>query len=189
MRFSAGCFLATAVLVLTADAATSGQSLGEVARREAERRKQVPSGRVYTNGDLAPADPAQTVPAPAAPAQPSAETAKPAGSQTEVAAAAEGGGDKPAAQQPPSRRSEQYWRDRAKGLRGRLAQLEADAAAAERRLNEIDAGAQTPETAREREVLATAVARLQSSRGYLRDEVARFEKLAELNKIPADWIR
>jgi hypothetical protein len=188
MRLPARCCLATAVLVLIADAAISGQSLGEVARREAERRKQVPSGRVYTNGDLAPADPAQTVPAPAATAQPSAETAKP-GSQTEVAAAAEGGGDKPAAQQPPSRRSEQYWRDRAKGLRGRLAQLEADAAAAERRLNEIDAGSQTPETARERELLATAVTRLQSSRGYLRDEVAQFEKLAELNKIPADWIR
>jgi hypothetical protein len=186
-----GSFLTVLLLCGAGISFASAQSLADVARHESERRKQVQSGRVYTNEDLAAADPAQTAPAPvSAGAQPQAETANPAGSQTDAPApaAAAGSGDKPAPQ-PPSHRDEQYWRARAKALRGRLATLEVDAAAAERGLSEIDAGPQTPEAARERDVVAAAVARLQTNVRYLRDEVAQFEKFAELNKVPADWIR
>src|SRR5688572_19337618 len=47
---------ACALIVLTVLAADlEAQSLGDVARREADRRKAVNAGRVYTNEDLAPA--------------------------------------------------------------------------------------------------------------------------------------
>lgn len=186
-----GSIAGIVLLLAGAESLVSAQSLGDVARREAERRQQVTSGRVYTNEDLAPVDPAQTTATPSAAAvTPAADNAQPADGKkaegTGAAAGAEGG--KPAAT-PRVKRDEPYWRGRAKDLRGRLARVEADAATADARLNEIDAAPPSPVVAREREVVATALVRLQASVRYLRDEVAQFEKFAAFNKVPPDWIR
>jgi hypothetical protein len=175
------------VLLTSAEAPLSAQSLGDVARREAERRTQVTSGRVYTNEDLAPVDPAQPTP-PAATGSAAAEAAQSPGKEAQAAAAKPAGLEGPATK-PRVKRDEQYWRTRAKELRGRLAQAEADAAAADARLQELDAAPQTPALAREREVVARAVARMRSAVRYLRDEVSQFEALAESNNVSPDWIR
>ena len=60
------CAVGRGAVVLLAGHATtsSAQSLADVARREAERRQQVPSGKVYTDGDLAPVDAATPPPQP-----------------------------------------------------------------------------------------------------------------------------
>ena len=124
----------------------SAQSLGDVARREAERRQQVTSGKVYTNGDLAPVDPASTPP-PQAPVERVGAT----------------GGESPArSSQPPGsstgkepgqgvhhvkgreKRDEHYWRTLIRGLRARVEKAKGEVAAQEARLAEIDGGPADP---------------------------------------------
>lgn len=177
------------VLLTSVEAPLSAQSLSDVARREAERRKQVTSGRVYTNEDLTPVDPAQPTPPPTATGSAAAEAAQSPGTEAQAAATKPPAGLEGPVTKPRVKRDEQYWRTRAKELRGRLAQAEADAAAADARLQELDVAPQTPALAREREVVARAVARMRSAVGYLRDEVSQFETLAESNSVSPDWIR
>ncbi|MCC7032779.1 MAG: hypothetical protein IT179_08105 [Acidobacteria bacterium] len=75
--------LTTLALALATAAPAAAQSLGDVARAEAERRNALPAqGRVYTNESLTPDF--TKPPAPAAPA-PARETAEPAGAPAEAA--------------------------------------------------------------------------------------------------------
>lgn len=184
--------LGIALVLTTIPAAASVQSLADLARREAERRTEVAgSGRVYTNADLLQGEPAPAVgvppPAIAAPA-----TTGSTPSTTSKAADASTPPTEATTEEPlegREKRDEPYWRARARDLRGRLALAENNATRTEAYLREIDAGPQTPALAREREVVAAALARQQSDLHFRREEVAQFEALARLNKVPADWIR
>jgi len=184
--------VAAALLFLTAAVQiAAAQSLGDVARREAERRKQAASGRVYTNGDLAPVDP----PAPSAAPIP-VEAATGSGGDTpntpaptQEAQPANNGGGEPVIVKGREKRDEQYWRALARDVRGRLAKATADVAARDARLAEIDAGPQTPTTVREREVISATLSRLQRDARSHSEELTRFMTRAQLAKVPEDWIR
>lgn len=169
--------------------------LGDVAQREAERRKQAATGKVYTNGDLAPVD--ESAPAPvsvptgaapvaaAADPAPSPETPapKPAPKMTDNP------GYEPVLVAGREKRDEEYWRKMARDLRGRVAQANAGVAAQQARLAELEAGPQTPTAVREREVISASLARIQRDAGANAQELARFISRAQLAKVPGEWIQ
>ncbi len=182
----------TAVLLVASIACASAvhaQSLADVARRESARRGPKGAGRVYTNADLQPTDPA---PPPAAPVAPAASAA--AGTTADIAA--DKSQDMPAATgpaEPPvkarEKRDEQYWRARAKDLHDRVAKANADVTATRSRLDALDAAPPSPSVIQERAVTAAALTRLQNDAQAMVDELGRFNALAAANKISADWIR
>lgn len=179
---------ASALLLLTVLAVdVDVQSLGDVARREAERRKEVNAGRVYTNDNLAPTDEG-TPPPPAAADVPAAADA----GTREAPPAAKPAGDpgvEPVIVQAPSKRTEAYWRKLMGDFRARLAQASATLATQQARLAAIDATPMTPTSAREREVVAASIPGLQENIRYQNEEIARFVTRAAAEKVPADWVR
>jgi len=181
--------VAAAVLFLTFEGqAAAAQSLGDVAQREAERRKQVTSGRVYTNDHLAPVDAPAVSPA-AAPTEtepgPTTETppTQPAANPTDKP------GVEPVPVKAPQKRDEQYWRTLLRDLRGRIATVNANIAAQEARLAEIDAGPQTLTATRERAIISATIASLQRDARFVTEELTRFLALAQRGNVPAEWIR
>jgi hypothetical protein len=192
---------ATARLILlgSMSVTVNAQSLGDVARREAERRKDASRtpGRVYTNENLAPVEP------PGAPLQPAAtDPAATAEEPTEVAAEAASTGPTVMEEDPEThkvnirttaprreKRDEQYWRGRAKDMRDRLAKATADLTAAQSSLAALDSGPKTPASARERSVVSAAVERLQSEVRYRQQDVTKMQMHAEMNKVPSAWIQ
>jgi len=176
------------------------QSLGEVARREADRRKDASRtpGRVYTNEDLGPVEPPASTPLQPAPT----DSAGPAEEPKEVTAEAASTGPTVMEEDPEThkvnirttappreKRDEQYWRARAKDMRDRLAKATADLTAAQSSLAALDSGPKTPATARERSVVSAAVERLQSEVRYRQQDVTKMQMHAEMNKVPSAWIQ
>ena len=195
-RFGAS-IVASSLLFLGLGAAVSAelQSLGDVARRESDRRREVAAapGRVYTNQDLAAIEPPTEGPRQAVAALPHAQ-------ETATAPAAEAGPEEastpepqptaePNTQLPRERREEGYWRARAKDVRARLAKASADLESTQSSLSALDNGPKTPATARERAVVAAAMQRLQSNVRSRQLEEANLRTQAEINKIPAAWIK
>ena len=115
--------------------AASGQTLGEVAKKEAERRKAQPSsGKVYTNKDL----PASAQKPATTGTTPAAETATPT---DPVAAATEQKpedaktpGDKPQGDQ----KDEAYWKTRMTTAREELRRAEMFGEALQTRINALN---------------------------------------------------
>jgi hypothetical protein len=187
-----GCAAASTLLFLLTIhvQAPSAQSLGEVARRETERRTRVAVGRVYTNEDLAPDAASLPSPAPVA-----AEAVRPGASAPGTPTAdeeAERLAKQPGARisvEAPKEQDEQYWRSKAEDLRGRLAKATAGIATAQARLSEIDAAPQTPTAIREREVIAATRSRLQRDANALSEGLARFRTQAVAAGVPLAWTR
>jgi hypothetical protein len=193
--------LLTAALILLGIVSTAHpQSLGEVARREAERRKEASRtpGRVYTNEDLGAVEPPASTPLQSASTDPTDVGEKP----TEVTAEPASNGPTVMEEDPEThqvnvrttaprreKRDEQYWRTRARDVRARLAKATADLTAAQSSLAALDAGPKTPATARERSVVNAAVERLQSDVRYRQQDVTKMQMHAEMNKVPAAWIQ
>ncbi|MBI2828249.1 MAG: hypothetical protein HYX77_03110 [Acidobacteria bacterium] len=181
--------VAAALVCLTlAGQIAAAQSLGDIAQREAERRKQTTSGRVYTNADLAPVDAS----APSPPAPVSIDAAPLPGPETPAALAAkpsDNPGAEPVIVKPREKRDEQYWRTLARDLRSRVAKVNAERATQEARIAEIDAGPQTPTAVREREVISVTLTRLRRDAGSHAQELTRFMTRAQLAKVPEEWIR
>ena len=180
-----------AVLILVAfEAGTaSAQSLGDVARQEAERRnQQAQAGKTYTNEDLDAVAPPETpaTPAPASEPAPLATTTKPSGVviQENPTKGTLNINAPPAA----SNRDEQYWRRRSKDLRARLAALRANIAATQKRLAALEAGPQTPAAARERTLTAATLSSLQSDLKLRNDDIAQLRTFAESQKVPPAWL-
>lgn len=173
------------------DRSLSSQSLGEVARREAERREQLRSGRVYTNEDLAKVDPALPAPkveqSPAATDETSSEP-KPDLSGVGVQDNPATGGTNTNAPPAVGNRDENYWRRRSRDLRGRLAAVSANIAVTEGRLADLETKPPTPATARERELAAKALTQLQSERQLRHDDIAQLRTFAESQKVPPAWL-
>lgn len=175
--------------------AAPAQSLGEVARREAERRAQVKAGRAYTNADLAPGDASEPAPAPS-PVPGPVETVTKAGTAApatpapgEEAEPANDPGVEPIIVKAREKRDERYWRATTQDLRRRLAKVTADAAVRSARIREIDEGPRTPTTVREREVIAASLNRLVRDARAHSEELTRFLARARIAKIPEEWIR
>jgi hypothetical protein len=191
--------LATALILLGMVSTAHPQSLGDVARREAERRKDASRtpGRVYTNEDLGPVGPPASTPLQPAPVDPAPAAEEP----VEVTSEAASTGPTVMEEDPEThkvnvrttaprreKRDEPYWRARAKDVRDRLAKATADLTAAQSSLAALDGGPKTPATARERSVVSAAVERLQSEVRYRQQDVTKMQMHAEMNKVPAAWI-
>lgn len=202
-RWHYRALVATVVLILlsSVEVAARAQSLGDVARREAERRKDASRtpGRVYTNEDLGSVEPPAATPMQPVPTDPAAPPAQDA---TEVTAEAANVGSTVMEEDPEThkvnirttaprreKRDEQYWRARAKDVRDRLAKATADLAAAQSSLAALDGGPKTPAAARERSVVTAALERLQSDVRYRQQDVTKMQMHAEMNKVPAAWIQ
>ncbi len=118
------------------------QSLGDVARREAEWRKDASRtpGRVYTNGDLVaveappsgPLQPAQTDSAPPADGIDRCDgTSSQFGPHRHGGRSRNSQGEHPTTEPRREKRDEPYWRARARTSRDRLAKATADLTAAQ----------------------------------------------------------
>lgn len=184
--------------VMTGFAAdVAAQGLGEVAKREAERRAKVKeAGKVITNDDLkllAPDRP--TIAAPAAPAAAAADAAKTAPDAVAAPAPPVTTPTEPEVPGGNPKRDEQHWRERAKLYRDRLEGLRANALAMEARIATLEA--QRPQTPADRmaalnQEIQQATqdrARFEKQIALIAEEQARFEDRARDAKIPQIWIR
>jgi hypothetical protein len=187
-----GFAIAVLSVTLTAQPGfASAQSLGDVARREQERRKETaPSGRVYTNDALQPVDPVAAEPA----AQAGATAASDPAPKTETPGyvleedLGAGVASIKSTTPPRQKRDEQYWRKLFTDVRARVAKANAAVAAQEARLAAIQAD-QSPTAVREREVLAAEIVRLQRGARLQADDLARWLARANDDKVPAEWTR
>ena len=188
------------LLGMAAETAAHPQSLGEVARRESERRKEMAQapGRVYSNENLAAVEPSPATHQP--PSTPSteatvatgAETAPPATGPARMAQVEDPETHKVSFRStttPNDNRDEAYWRGRAKEVRGKLAKASADLAASQTRLAALESGPQTPAAAQERSIVADNIKRLQSELRHRNNDVAWLQTHAEMAKVPPDWIK
>lgn len=180
----------TLALVVGASWSTSAQ-LGEVARREAERRKTVAvPGKVYTNDTLGPGGLAaagsvatpEAVPAgaPVPPEEPNASE------------------DKPAADEPPAAatKGETYWRERMQAEREGLDRAQTFAAALQSQINGLfaeftacDAPPQCNDIAARRQKSLSELDRVRKEVEERTAAVAKVQEDARRAGVPAGWVR
>ena len=178
---------------LSASPAASGQTLGEVAKKEADRRKAQPqTGKVYTNKDL-PASAQKP-----ATANPSTET--PAQTPTDPVAAAteqkaEDGkapGDKPQGDQ----KDEAYWKNRMATAREELRRSEMFAEALQTRVNTLnkdfssrDNPAQRSAIGADRTEALNELTRVKQDVERGKKQIADIEEEARKAGVPPGWVR
>jgi hypothetical protein len=176
-----------ALLSLTVGSSVAAaQSLGEVARREAARRKAIKApARVFTNDDLGRSLP--TPPAAAAPAQ-QLEAGKPApppanagGEVTDVKDVA---------------KDQKYWRDRIEGARSDLSRNQLLLDALQSRVNALstdfvnrDDPAQRALVAEDRQKALAELERTRQEIERLRKLIADIEEEARKTGVPPGWLR
>ncbi len=161
--------------------ALEAQSLAEVARKEAERRKAVKSeAKVYTNRDLGPEATSPPAPAPAA-AAPAAQPAPDAAAQAEP---------------PKEVKDEKYWRDRITKAREDLARAEILQAALQSRLNALqtdfvnrDDPAQRAQIAQDTQKAKDEMARTTADLDRLKKEITDIQEEARKAGVPPGWVR
>jgi hypothetical protein len=190
------------LLVLGTAAAAPAQTLGEVARREAERRKTVKSsGKVITNESLrrelppepgpgapaAPAAPAPGTGAPAAPGAPAAATTAPAAPAAPAPAAP-----------PPAApvNDEAAWRKRMTDARDQLQRAQTFAEALQTRVNSLstdfvnrDDPAQRDMIAADRQKTLAELERVKQDIATQQKAIAAIQDEARKAGIPAGWVR
>ena len=183
---------------LSAGPAASGQTLGEVAKKEAERRKTQPqTGKVYTNKDL-PASAQKP-----ATANPSTETT--AQTPTDPVAAATGQkaedgkapGDKPQGDQPQGDQKDQaYWKNRMATAREELRRSEMFAEALQTRVNTLnkdfnsrDNPAQRSAIGADRTEALNELTRVKQDVERGKKQIADIEEEARKAGVPPGWVR
>lgn len=159
------------------------QSLGDIARKEEERRKQTKGGKTYTNKDLGSVPPSSAPP-------PSASVA----SQAPAGTPAESPDAKPGATSDV--RDQAYWRGRMKGL---LTQLDRDktyADAMQSRVNALttdfvnrDDPAQRAVIETDRQKALTELDRLKVSVTGTQKAIVDLEEEARRANVPPGWLR
>ena len=190
--------LAVAVLALllaSPGSQPAGQSLGEVARQEAERRKTIPTqSKVYTNKDL-PEVPPATAPAPKAEAPAAADTSQAAAAREAAATAAGASADK-APEADRSVRDQEYWAGRMKNLRDTLARNETYLEALQSRINALttdfvnrDDPAQRAVIAGDRQRALDEFDRLEIQIEADRKAIVDLEQEARRASVPPGWLR
>jgi hypothetical protein len=181
------------LLVLTAigiSVPLRAQSLAEVAKKEEERRKALPSqAKVYTNKDLT-APPAGTPPAPsgAAATQSLADAARSAADGDKAAKDTEGKGSEP--------KNQAYWAGRRKVLQDKLDRDESFLQALQTRINSLSADVVNRDDPAQRAVLERERLKAVADLGRLQQEIVGGKKaLADLEEearragVPAGWLR
>jgi hypothetical protein len=172
--------------------AVSAQSLGDLARQEAERRKSVKTeAKTFTNKDVprAPAAPAAVTAAPAAPAgspgQPASQPGT-AGPGPTVAAPVEN--ERP--------KDQAYWAGRKKAVLAQLDRHQTYADALQSRINALttdfvnrDDPAQRAVIANDREKAIAELNRLKQTILDDKNAIAEFEEEARRAGVPPGWLR
>ena len=178
-----------AVLV-TSGSWAQAQSLGDLAKAEAARRKAVAaSGRVYTNDSLrpepAPSTPPRATPPATAPVEP--------GSSTSTAPASETPGD-PAVTGP--RRDQDYWRKRIEAARAELERAQTFMDAIQSRVNALTTDFVNRDDPQQRAAIAADRQKALAEAGRLTKEIQQHEKAikgiqdeARRAGVPAGWVR
>ena len=178
---------------LSGSPAASGQTLGEVAKKEAERRKAQPqTGKVYTNKDL-PASaqkPATANPSTETPAQtPTDPVAAATGQKAEAAKAP---GDKPQGDQ----KDQAYWKNRMATAREELRRSEMFAEALQTRVNTLnkdfnsrDNPAQRSAIGADRTEALNELTRVKQDVERGKKQIADIEEEARKAGVPPGWVR
>ncbi len=184
------------VAILAIPLAVSAQGLATVAKKEEERRKTVPSGKIYKNGDLksditsspppppagngSPQAPATTAPAPGAPA---------AGAGPAAAAPSQGS-------KTDGVKDEAYWRGRITTARSALERSRIFADALQSRLNALTADKISRDDPAQRGQLELehqrALAELERVKKEIADQtkaIADIEEEARRANVPPGWLR
>jgi len=165
------------------------QSLGDVAKKEEERRKAVAQpAKVYTNKDLAPTPPAATTPPP--------ETGAPDAGKPEASKVKESPKDAQAAGEKPVVKDQTYWADRKKALAGQLDRDQTVADALQSRVNALTTDFVNRADPAQRAVIERdrqkALAELASLKKHIEDDkkaMAGFEEEARRAGVPPGWLR
>ncbi len=186
----------TALLVTMSVAAADAQSLGEVARQEAERRKTVKApGKTYTNDQLkADGRDVATLPTPgadAAPASPAPGAQAPTPSTGSPTPSA--GGTAPTA---GAATDEASWRGRVKATREAMARSQIFADALQSRINGLSADFTARDDPAQRAVVATERQKSLDELERVKKELQQHNKaLADIQEegrkagVPAAWVR
>ncbi len=164
------------------------QSLGNVAREEAERRKAVKPGKVYTNDSLKKDEPSQVVGQTPSPA--GAEAPAPAGAAK--AAAAASGAQK--ADEP--KRGEDYWKKRLQDERDAVSRSQLFAESLQTRINSLTTDFVNRDDPAQRAVIASDRDKALAELDRVKKEIATHTKaIADIQEegrkagVPAGWLR
>jgi hypothetical protein len=209
MPSNASISLWAGVLVIVGGLGTSlsAQTLGDVARKEEERRKAVPAGKVYTNKDLG------AVPAPSSEAAAN-DSEKDGGARTSSDTGK--GSDKPEANSPKTGdksgdkgdkdkkdaaagggvRDQKYWRDRMNTARVALERDTGYADAMQTRINALttdftnrDDPSQRSAIERDRQKALSALDRLRKQIEDDKKAISELEEEARRAGVPPGWLR
>jgi hypothetical protein len=172
--------------------AAVGQSLGEVARREAERRKAVAGPvKVYKNDSVRPAPAPESPPAASTPEAAPAQQPRPGGAQ---AAADEAGQGAPAAKDPKD--DPEYWRKRMTDLQSQRDRNAFVMEAVQSRINALwadftarDDPAQRAVIASDRQRALAELERMKKDQESFDKQIADLQEEARRANIPPGWIR
>jgi hypothetical protein len=169
---------ATLLMMVCLTTAASAQALGDVAKKEAERRQHASAGKRYSIADLL-TDTGSGMPvapeaAPSAPEPPKVST------------------QEAAAPPPKERRDESYWRERATEIRTKREQLHGLVKVLQTRVEslgeDLKKGAGSPALS-ERDVSLRALAGAQKDAQSMLGEWERFDARARAMNVPPAWIR
>jgi hypothetical protein len=180
-------FVAAAVLALAVPR-LAAQSLGEVAKKEEDRRKGVKEpAKVLTNKDLTA--PPSTSPPPAAPAP---AAAKPADAKD----AAKDSKDAKDPKDKEPAKDEAYWRGRLKSLQEALDRNQTYAEALQTRVNALNTDFVNRDDPAQRAVIANDRQRATAELNRLKDQIQQDKKaVADLQEearragVPPGWLR
>lgn len=187
-------------LALALGAAAEAQSLAELARQEAARRKAIKTpAKVYTNEDVrggnVPSPPAAVSPS-GSPVPGAAQTddTKPAG--TPAAATADAAADAADDGDKAAERGEAYWRKRLQSERDALARAELFAEALQSRINALSTDFVNRDDPAQRAVIATDRQRALAELDRVKQEIEQLTKAiaathdeARRAGVPPGWLR
>ena len=182
--------LAVALLIAVP---ASAQSLGELAKREQDRKKATPAAKkTYTNDDLK-----QVVPPSGTPGKPADDAAKAADAKSGDAKAAEPqkvGGDDKKPTEPA--KDEAYWRARITAAREDVRRNESFKEALQSRINALTADFsarddpyQRAKVSDDRQKALAELARVSDDIEKSKKQIADIEEEARLAGVPPGWLR
>ena len=193
-----GLIAIAAFVALAAHA--SAQSLGDVARREAERRKTVKSsGKVYTNDNLR-SESQSSAPAQAAAAQPATPTTQvpPSQSGVQTGGTAQPGQPGAPAQsaQPDETKTEAYWKQKLTAERDGLGRAQTFAEALQSRINALTTDFAARSDPAQRDVIGANRQKALAELDRVKKEIEQHTKAitdiqedARKAGVPAGWVR
>jgi len=190
-----GSFSAVLTLAMLAAAVpANGQTLGDIATKEAARRQVAEKSdrpKVYTNDDLKPTAPPSSG-TPAAPSAPATTGAAAQGSAAAKPSDSQAQGEKA----PGEEKDETYWRTRMTQLREQLRRNELFRDSLQTRINSLsndfaarDDPGQRAQLGADRQTAVAELARVTSEIDQINKKIADSEEEARQAGVPAGWLR